>query len=170
MHEGFLIYLLSIAENFGNILDSISWWMAVISLATYLGTLIRYGVVTAEEHHGYSNNNPVSNRDEILRQEGLFAVYEPKVRRFSITMLSLAIVFRLSSGLFPTTENVLKAYALIEGSKVINAPNAEAAATAIGKRFDKFLDIVDKGINGRNTSPTPVPTPAPTAPPANPVK
>lgn len=169
MHEGFLIYLLSIAENFGNILDSLSWWMAVVAFAVYLITVFRYWVITAEEHGGYASG-PVSNRDEILRQEGLFAVYEPKVRRFSIIMLSLAIVFRLSSGLFPTTENVLKAYALIEGSKVINAPNAEAAATAIGKRFDKFLDIVDKGINGRNVPLTPAPPAPPTAPPANPVK
>ena len=165
MHEGFLIYLLSIAENFGNRLDSLSWWMAATAFVVYLITVLRYWALIIEEHGGFSSG-PVSNRDEILRQEGLYAVYEPKVRRFSIIMLSLAIIFRFSSGLFPTTENVLKAYALIEGSKVINAPNAEAAATAIGKRFDKFLDIVDKGINGRNTPPTSTPT----APPANPVK
>lgn len=165
MSDGFLIYLLSIAENFGYTLDSISWWMAAVAVAAYVVTFVRHWAMTIEEHGGYSSG-PVTNTEEILRQEALYAVYEPKVRKFSITMLVFAIVFRLGSGLFPTTENVLKAYALIEGSKVINAPNAEAAATAIGKRFDKFLDIVDKGINGRNTPPTP----APTAPPANPVK
>jgi hypothetical protein len=163
MSEGFLIYLLSIAENFGNVLDSLSWWMAALAFVTYVITLLRYWAMIVEEHGGYSSG-PVTNQEEIQRQEGLFAVYEPKVRRFSITMLVFAILLRLGSGLFPSTENVLKAYALIEGSKVINAPNAEAAATAIGKRFDKFLDIVDKGINGRSTPPTPAPTAEPKAP------
>jgi hypothetical protein len=133
------IYFLSISENLNNTLDSIGKFCFTIAVVAYLVFFLRK-VTVLEGTYG----------DERRSLESRFTEHELKVRKLSICLGFMTVVFWTSSALCPSTENVLKAYALIEGSKVINAPNAEKAAEAIGKRFDHFLDIVDRGITGRS--------------------
>jgi hypothetical protein len=138
------IYLLSIAENLGKTLSVASNMFLLAGVVAYIVSVLR--------HWWWLD----THRDE-EKENADYLISEPKVRKFSITCGVLSAGFALLSGLCPTTENVLKAYALVEGSKVINAPNAELAAEAVGKRFDRFLDIVDRGINGRRETPVAAP-------------
>lgn len=139
-----LIYLLSISDNVSSVLNGAGNWCFFLALGLYAACHVRLWATI--------DNEPASKVAQLTERHD---AREPVVRKFSITVGVIGIVLWLSSTIFPSVENVLKAYALIEGSKVINADNAELAAEAIGKRFDKFLDIVDKGINGRSAEATP---------------
>jgi len=141
------IYFLSISENLNNALDGISSRALLAAIVIYVLFTIRKVTVLAEERG--------ETRE---RLEAKFKEYEPTVRNISLSLSFISMVLWAVAALCPSTENVLKAYALVEGSKVINAPNAEKAAEAIGQRFDHFLDIVDRGINGRAAEPAKVAT------------
>jgi hypothetical protein len=143
MENWFVIYLLSIADNMKDNLHTTGTWCVSFALAAYGVCKIRHWLMLED-----------STRERVERLTAEHIQFEPKVRKFALIIGPIGMMLWLSSTLFPSVENVLKAYALIEGSKVINAPNAQLAAEAVGKRFDKFLDIVDKGINGRSKQET----------------
>ena len=138
MPEVIMIYLLSISEN----ISTTFWWLGAGSLVVFALIHILYGIKYSSE----SGNTPLSKLDEV---DAAYNDTCSRINKHFKTTLICSVVFWFIAALFPSTKAVLTAYALVEGSKVINADNAEMAADAVGKRFDKFLDIVDKGINGR---------------------
>jgi hypothetical protein len=143
------IYLLAIADNMRATLNVAGNWCFGIAMAMYAWRSVALIVMQSEE------GNP-SYKDRAACLEEYVSKEESRRTTFFL-MCTTTLILWAAAALFPATENVLKAYALIEGSKVINAPNAELAAEAVGKRFDKFLDIVDRGITGRSTQSTPLP-------------
>jgi hypothetical protein len=46
--------------------------------------------------------------------------------------------------LIPTTDTLIKAYVMVEGSKIVNADNAEVAAKEVTARVDRVLDYLLK--------------------------
>jgi len=56
--------------------------------------------------------------------------------------IGAAVVAGLLGALTPTTETLLRAYVLVEGSKLVNAPNAQKAADEIMKRVDSLIGKV----------------------------
>lgn len=55
---------------------------------------------------------------------------------------AVAVVSAILSALVPSTESLLKAYLLVEGSKIITADNAQEASKEILKRVDNMLKLL----------------------------
>lgn len=150
MEQFFLIYLLSVSENVAHTLSMGGNFCLGAALFTYGGGIAKW----------FASAVPYGS--DIEKASARYREVEPHNRKIAVRFGAVAGVLWLLGAMFPNTESVLKAYALIEGSKVINAENAEAAAEAVGKRFDRFLDIVDKSVSGRKETPVPDATvPAP---------
>jgi hypothetical protein len=52
------------------------------------------------------------------------------------------VVFTLVAAAVPSTESLLRAYVMVEGSKIVHAENAEAASKALLERVDKLIAAV----------------------------
>lgn len=79
--------------------------------------------------------------------------------RWGLWFFITSMVFLLLSSLVPGRRDIVEAYAMIEGSKIITAQNGEAVAKEVGLKFDRFLGIIAKGWGGE-----PDPAPAEPAP------
>ena len=140
MEQFFLIYLLSISGEVKIVFEIIAKCLIVIPMVFYGVTHVKNWIILTDAHG--------TSRTE---EKDRFTKAEQTVRLLTIKLVITGAISLLVSAFFPTTENVLRAYALIEGSKVINAENAEHAAEAVGKRFDRFMDIIDKSVKGKDT-------------------
>ena len=154
MDSNTLVYLLSVSNNFSDTLHIAGNWLFFFTVVGYLAVHIKHWVILGNAE-GFYNNEKVPRREQEMER---FKGVEPGFRKLSLKLLFTVLVLWTSGACFPDTESVLKAYALIEGSKVLNAENAEAAAEAVGKRFDKFLDILDRTVTNRPAAAKPAPT------------
>jgi hypothetical protein len=66
--------------------------------------------------------------------------------------IAAAVVAGLLGALTPTTETLLRAYVMVEGSKLVNAPNAQKAADEILKRVDALIGKVGSKHGGSEQS------------------
>lgn len=53
------------------------------------------------------------------------------------------IVFSIGA-LTPSKEGLIKAYFIVEGSKVVNAPNADKFAKELSKKADDLIKAIEK--------------------------
>lgn len=151
MGDLFLIWLLSIASNLSGVLSTIAILAIIIACVTYAaGWLITFlGVI--------------DNNDDFIEKSSKAAkIVEPKARKYAITFFVIFAFCKILSSLFPDPKSVLIAYAIVEGSKVVNAENAEIAAQDASKKFDKLLDIVDEAWNGEKPTKKEEPKPVET--------
>jgi hypothetical protein len=52
------------------------------------------------------------------------------------------VLFGLPATFIPDQKSVLRAYLMLEGSKVINAENAEVAIEDFGNKVDRLIDAI----------------------------
>lgn len=136
MEQFWLVYLLSISVNVSKTLNDCGTLLVVPGMVAYIVTNIYLFTHTIE-------------LDASDAQEAIYQGYRDKtilVRKHAVRTASVGFLLWVLAALCPTPSNLLKSYALIEGSKVINAKNAEATAVEVGKRFDRFLDIVERSV------------------------
>lgn len=128
------LYLLSILDNLSNGFNSaylFCIWIAIIVLV-YWGIM---RLVLIDKMDNCSSNRVDMYKDR-QRENDLFLWKWPL--RFFIT----AMAFRLLTSFVPGKRDLVEAYAMIEGSKIITAANGEVLAKEVAGRFDKFMDII----------------------------
>ncbi len=135
MYEVGLMYLIAIGEGIRYTMDIVGKWAVAVGLIYYCIFKITYWITISN-----TSNNKYAEEH---------AIKEPKILNRFYYSLAIGCLCWTIGALFPTPENILKAYAIIEGSKIINAENTEKVAEAVGARFDKFMDIIDRSINGK---------------------
>jgi hypothetical protein len=79
------------------------------------------------------------------------------IRKWALSFFAVAMVFRLLSSMVPGKRDLVEAYAMIEGSKIITAQNGELVAKEAAKRFDRFVDIIAARWGTPATEPAPEP-------------
>jgi hypothetical protein len=71
---------------------------------------------------------------------------EPELKAAGERWLKKAVPFAVAcaivSALLPTTDRLLRAFLMVEGSKLVTAENAEKATGEIVKRIDKALELM----------------------------
>jgi len=65
-------------------------------------------------------------------------------RRNCVPLLIMAFVFKIVSSLIPNKKEIVEAYTMVEGSKIISSKNGEILAKEMSGRFDEFVDILNK--------------------------
>lgn len=60
------------------------------------------------------------------------------------SLLAPALAATLISALIPNSDDMARAYLMVEGAEIVTAENAEAAAKAVGERLDKVIDALTK--------------------------
>jgi hypothetical protein len=76
-----------------------------------------------------------------MEDESLVKLLKPAFRWSLIVSASGALV----ATVVPPTNAIIRAYVMVEGSKVINAPNAEKATAELLKRVDALIGKIGKG-------------------------
>ena len=69
--------------------------------------------------------------------------YANKLKMYKLLFAKLAIVFAVSASLFslvPTRDDIVKAYMMQEGAKLVTAKNADKAIEEFTKRLDKVIE------------------------------
>jgi len=69
---------------------------------------------------------------------------EPAKKAFRISVVAVVVSMAITT-FVPTPRSLLHAYLLVEGRKVINAPNAEKAADEFVKRLDMLIEKLPQG-------------------------
>ena len=138
MNEYFLIYILSIAAGLSEMLSDLGWLLFWLPLGAYIVVTVVYYTIRSDERGDVGHKRLTAEH----------AAREPTLRKIAYVCCTLGLCCSFVSSCIPNTRTVIEAYAIVEGSKVINADNAEAAGEAVGKRFDQFLGIIDKSLNG----------------------
>lgn len=116
MNNVFLIWALAALPNFGSAIAILGGVMILVSIFIFMFS------------HEYSESEPSSSR---LRKISLFTIVS-------------GILFFVLGWLVPRQNDIVKAYLMIEGSKIITADNAEEASKEIIKKVDIVLDGVFK--------------------------
>lgn len=127
------IYLLSICDS----IASIRFIVLVVFLICFVGWCICLGCTT-EKTSGGEYEEP-RKRDDLERARAWkSSVY---LRRGWVTALIVGTITLL----FPTQQQVLRAYMMVEGAKVVTAPNAEKALAEFTKRVDAIIGKINEG-------------------------
>lgn len=125
------VYLLSIIDNL-MLITTVSVITLLASLLVLVVSALRHSAilkaVECDECGQYTDEYPTLKR----------------MIKLSARTLIISITIVLISLSFPSRNSILKAYIMVEGSKVANANNSEKAIEETLKRIDRFLDIVEK--------------------------
>lgn len=115
MGEAFLIYALAVSGNIGTALTILGVCAAVVTL---FATVVIYSDGTQETKDGW----------------------KPWLMR----LLPAGITIALLGAAIPSAGDIMRAYAMIEGAKIVNAQNAEEVGKQVGARMDRFLKALEK--------------------------
>jgi len=129
------LYLLSIVDKFGHGLDSAFWFCLVVSGLKAAAFFIKRLITV----HPPDRRSSSEEDAETLRgiDARLFS-------RWSLSFFCVSMLFMLLSAAIPSRRDIVEAYAMIEGSKILTAQNGEAVAKEVGLKFDRFLSIIAK--------------------------
>ena len=114
------IYFLSITDGFSTVC---AWWplMLVLACGSYIGEIVTSGEVAK-----YKERSPSSYEASYHDEATAFMTRWRAARQLFVTCL---IVMAVLSALVPTRSALIESYVMVESRKVLNAPNAEKAAT-----------------------------------------
>lgn len=130
MNDFWIIYFLSISESFSDVLRTLGYWMFFAPGVAYAVAMVAYAITI---------DGAGSRKEEIRdRRDSV----EKKMRSYIFKIAPLGAAMLIGSSLLPSPRRVIQAYALIEGSKVVNAVNAEAAAKDFSAKIDKLIEAV----------------------------
>jgi hypothetical protein len=141
------LYFLSILDNLQNgFSTAFIFFLLGAILLTGIWLVLRYRVFD------HMSGSYVSAEDESVAK---IRVSENNsfFKKWVLGFFLVAMCFRLASSAIPTKRDVVEAYAMIEGSKIITAQNGETMAKEVAQRFDKFLEIIANGGPLRKSHP-----------------
>jgi hypothetical protein len=119
-----VIYLLSILDG----LDGALGGLVFASVVGLLGAVVAPAFL----------HSMAFNREDSEAAERSAVQIRPWRARCAVAM----VVFTLVAAAVPSTESLLRAYVMVEGSKIVHAENAEAASKALLERVDKLIAAV----------------------------
>lgn len=122
------IYLLATLDDLRSTFTGLAW------VSGAMLTLVIFAMVPRFMELGLNFDKDAANAKAIWAQH---------IRAGKIASAFLA-VFMVLSALIPTRRSLIEAYAITEGAKIITADNGKKMAEEVGKRFDTFLNMLDK--------------------------
>lgn len=141
------LYLLSILDNLGDGFTVVYYFCIWTAIAfTFYWGVSRLMILTDHKHS--------KSADAYLE---LATENYKYIRKWALSFFAVAMVFRLLSSMVPGKRDLVEAYAMIEGSKIITAQNGELVAKEAAKRFDRFVDIIAARWGTPATEPAPEP-------------
>ena len=127
MDNLFTLYLLSITDKLGGGLETLTVISGLVCAVFIIGSLFyRFGSI-----NGWSESE-----EEVA---GL-SFWKKGIKYSTAVFLPAAIL----SSMVPGKRDIVEAYAMVEGSKIITAANGEKVAAEVAERFDSFLAILAK--------------------------
>lgn len=123
----FLIYLISVA-------DGVSTGACILGALAALGALVAQLTATGLSGDAAAHEGDRYGREAKAQAEG--------AARFVRVLFPAALVLLPLGLLTPSTDAMLKAYLMVEGSKIVNAKNAETTTKEIVKRVDRLIDAI----------------------------
>lgn len=126
------LYFLSILDNLGDGFTVVYYfciWTAIVFVCYW-------GVSRLIIVDKFDSDRQEETRKDLLRDNYKY------LTKWTLSLFTIAMVFRLLAAFVPSKRDLVEAYAMIEGSKIVTAQNGELVAKEVAQRFDRFVDII----------------------------